>query len=406
LSALSLVLAFALRGLAAGHPPISDEARALHGTFLTLDTHFDTAASLRRPGWSIMERHTWEEDFSQVDYPRLVEGGMDGGFWTIYVGQGSRTPEGHAAARDTALGIALRLREMVAREHRHFELALRADDAERIRKAGRQVVFLSMENGYPLGKDLSLIKTFYDLGVRMLGPVHFANNELADSATDLKGPEWQGLSPLGRQLVEECNRLGIVLDASHASDLVLEQMLELSATPVILSHSGAKAVFDHPRNIPDDLMRKLAAAGGVIQMNVFSSYVAAMPPTPERGAAMRDLFARFGGRNGISTPEAYAAFVEGRRKIEAQYPMPLATFDQFMAHVLHALKVVGPDHVGISGDFDGGGGVEGLMSVAEMPRITTALLSAGYSPEALRKIWGENTLRVLRAAEAHAAAQP
>lgn len=391
---------------AEAYPAITAEARLLHGTFVTLDTHFDTATNLRRPGWSIMDAHTWEDDFSQVDYPRLIEGGMDGGFWTLYTAQGPRTPEGHAAARDTALQIMVRLREMVARHHEYFEIALTAEDAERIRQAGKQIVYFSIENGYPIGTDLTLVQTFYDLGVRMLGPVHFANNELADSSTDPKGPEWGGLSPLGRELVTECNRLGIVLDASHAADTVLDQLLELSATPLVLSHSGCKAVFDHPRNVPDDLLRKLAAKGGVIQMNVFSNYVAALPQVPERTVAMRDLFVKLGGRGAISTPEGFAAFIEERRKIEAMYPMPLATFDQFMAHVLHALEVVGPDHVGISGDFDGGGGVEGLMSIADMPRITTALLAAGYTAEDLKKIWGGNTLRALKAAEDYARRTP
>lgn len=397
---LGLVAAALMR--ADAYPEISPEARALHETFVTLDTHFDTAANLRRPGWSIMDAHTWEDDFSQVDYPRLVEGGIDGGFWTIYTSQGPRTPEGHAEARDTALQIAVRLHTMVARNEEHFEIALTADDAERIRQSGKRIVYLSMENSYPLGKDLTLVKTFYDLGVRMLGPVHFANNELADSATDPKGPEWGGLSPLGKELVKECNRLGIVLDASHAHDTVLDQMLELSATPIVLSHSGAKAVYGHPRNVPDELLRKLAAKGGVIQMNIFSNYVAELPQAPERAAAMRDLFVKLGGRGAVNTPEGFATFVEERRKIEAQYPMPLATFDQFMAHVFHALEVVGADHIGISGDFDGGGGVEGLMSVADMPRISTALLAAGYTAEDLKKIWGGNTLRALRAAEDYA----
>lgn len=380
----------------------ADDARAVHDRALALDTHFDTAASLVRPGWSIMDRHAYTDDYTQVDYPRLIEGGIDGGFWAIYVGQGPRTPEGHAAARDTALQIAVRIREMVARHSAHFELATTAADASRIASAGKQIVYLSIENGYPLGHDLTLVETFYDLGVRMLGPVHFANNELGDSATDPKGAEWQGLSPLGKQLVAECNRLGLVLDASHSSDAVLRQMLELSATPIVLSHSGCKAVYDHPRNIDDDLLRALAAKGGVIQMNAFSTYVAALPQVPERNAATRALFAKYGGRAGLTTPERYAEFLRDRAGLERQHPMPLATFDQFMDHVLHALKIVGPDHIGISGDFDGGGGVEGFMDVTGAPRITARLLAAGYTEADVANIWGGNVLRLLRQAEDHA----
>ena len=402
LSLLPLALALASALPAASLPTVTPEVRALHERLLVLDTHFDSAANLARAGWDVMQRHTVEDDFTQVDYPRLIEGGFDGGFWTIYTSQGPRTPAGHAAARDTALQTALRIHKMIAAHPDKFELALKADDAARIAAKGKQIVFISMENSYPLGQDLTLVKTFYDLGVRVLGPVHIGNNDLADSANDPKGLEWQGLSPLGKQLVAECNRLGIVLDASHASDGTLAQMLELSTTPILLSHSGCKAVYDHPRNIPDELLRKLAAKGGVIQLNAFSSYIATLPATPERNAAQRDLFARYGGRAAQGTPEGAAAYMDARREFEKKFPKALAPFDAFMAHILHALKIVGPDHIGICGDFDGGGGVEGYNDVTGAPRISAALLAAGYTEADLAKIWGGNALRLLRAAEAAA----
>lgn len=390
-------------GLVASLYAIDPAAREVHQRLLVLDTHFDTAVHLAVPGWSVLERRSWERDFTQVDYPRLVEGGVDGGFWTLFVNQGPRTPEGHARARDTALLIALRIREMVARHPAQFALATRADDAARIAAEGRQVVYLSMENGYPLGRDLSLIQTFRQLGVRMMGVVHTSNNELADSATDVKGPEWQGLSPLGREMVAECNRLGIVVDASHASDAALAQMLELSTAPIVLSHSGCKAVTDHPRNVPDELLRTLAAKGGVIQMNAFSAYVTSLPIIPERNRALQALYASFGGWREIDSDAKRIAFLEARREIDRRYPAPVATFDEFMAHVLHALRVAGVDHVGFSGDFDGGGGVADLMDVTGAPRITARLLAEGYTEADLAKFWGGNVLRVLRAAEERAA---
>lgn len=390
-------------GLVASLYAIDPAAREVHQRLLVLDTHFDTAVHLAVPGWSVLERRSWERDFTQVDYPRLVEGGVDGGFWTLFVNQGPRTSEGHARARDTALMIALRIREMVARHPAQFALATRADDAARIAAEGRQVVYLSMENGYPLGRDLSLIQTFRQLGVRMMGVVHTSNNELADSATDVKGPEWQGLSPLGREMVAECNRLGIVVDASHASDAALAQILELSAAPIVLSHSGCKAVTDHPRNVPDELLRTLAAKGGVIQMNAFSAYVTSLPIIPERNRALQALYASFGGWREIDSDAKRIAFLEARREIDRRYPAPVATFDEFMAHVLHALRVAGVDHVGFSGDFDGGGGVADLMDVTGAPRITARLLAEGYTEADLAKFWGGNVLRVLRAAEERAA---
>lgn len=384
--------------IARAHADVPSNARALHERLLVLDTHLDTALHFTRPGWSIVASHDFDSDLSQVDYPRMVAGGLDGGFWVIYTAQGPRTPEGLQAARDSALMTTARLREMVARHHDKFELALSAGDASRIEKSGKRVVYLSMENGYPLGKDISLLRTFYELGVRMFGPVHFANNDLADSATDPKGPEWHGLSPLGKEVVAEANRLGIVLDASHASDDVLDQLIELSQTPIVLSHSACKALTDHPRNVDDERLRKLAAAGGVIQIN--SVYITPAYKNAEHEKEVAALEARY-GRMYTLPAEKVAEFARERRAIDAKYAVPRATFDDFLRHLLHALKVVGPDHVGIGADWDGGGGVEGMNDVAALPRITEALLAAGYSEQDLAKIWGGNVLRVLRSAEEH-----
>ena len=376
-------------------------ARAIHERLITFDTHLDTPSSLRRPGWNIMDRHNVKDDFTQVDQPRMVEGGLDGGFWVIYVGQGARTPEGHAAARDTALQIAVRIREMVAAHPKDFALAAKADDAAVIAATGKRIVYLSMENAYPVGHDVTLVKTFYDLGVRMLSPVHFANNDLADSATDTTGKQWNGLSPLGREVVAECNRLGIILDASHASDDVFDQLIAFSKTPIILSHSGSKAVFDHPRNLDDERIKKLAASGGVIQMNSLSAYLIPTPPNPERNKALQGLMAKYGSRGDLTLEQTKEMAVE-RRALEEKYPVPLATFDDFMKHVLHTLKVVGPEHVGFGADWDGGGGVTGMEDVASSHKITTRLLAEGFSEADCAAMWSGNTLRLLRAAEAYA----
>lgn len=381
--------------------PAINASRSLHERLLVLDTHLDTPAHFARPGWSILDRHEYDTDLSQVDYPRMVEGGLDGGFWVIYTSQGPRTPEGLAGARDSALLTMTRIREMVARHADRFELALSADDAERIVQAGKRVVYISIENGYPIGKDMTLLETFYRLGVRMFGPVHFANNDLADSATDPNGPEWNGLSPLGKQVVAEANRLGIVLDASHASDDALDQMIELSRTPIVLSHSSCKAIHDHPRNVDDARLRKLAAAGGVVQIN--SMYVAPSEQNPEYAQELAKLQARYGRVASLSTERA-AELARERRALRAKYGIRQATFDDFLRHLLHALEVVGPDHVGIGADWDGGGGVAGMNDVVHLPKITEALLEAGYSERDLTKIWGGNVLRVLRAAEEYSRA--
>jgi membrane dipeptidase len=381
---------------------------SVHEQLLTLDTHLDTPANFA-PDWDIMQRHAYAEELSQVDFPRMKEGGLDGGFWAIYTPQGPRTPEGHRNARGAALRTAVAIHEMVARNHDNFELALRADDAAAIALRGKRVVYLSIENSYPVEQDLSLLQDFYALGVRMLGPVHFMNNDLGDSSTDPKGKEWNGLSPLGKQLVAEANRLGIVLDASHASDDVLDQLLALSKTPIVLTHSGCKAVFDHPRNVDDERLRKLAAAGGVIQINSMSEYLIASPPNPERKAAFEKLFKSAGDRKQLDAA-ARAAFARERLAIDQRFPAPHASFDDYMKHVLHALEIVGPEHVGIGADWDGGGGVTGMDDVSGIPKITERLLASGYSKDDLAKIWSGNVLRVLRAAEQYthesAAAHP
>jgi len=384
--------------LAAWAEPLTPEAaKAMQESLITLDSHLDTPANFARPGWDMLDRHK-VEDRSQVDYPRMVEGGLKGGFFAVYTPQGPRTPEGDNAARDAALIRAMEIREMLARHPSEFALALKADDAAAIDAKGKRFVFMSIENSYPLEADLSLMATFQKLGVRLIGPAHFKNNDLADSATDK--PEWHGLSPKGKTFVAEANRLGLMLDASHASDDVLDQMMALSKTPIVLSHSGCKAVFDHPRNIDDNRLRALAANGGVIQVNTFSSYLIATPKNPDRDTAIAVLMKK---AEGPMTPEKEAELGSEMRAIDAKYPSPKASFEDFMNHLNHALKIAGVDHVGIGADMDGGGGVVGMEDVSGYWKITQRLMEEGYSREDLAKIWGGNLLRVMRQAEAYKA---
>jgi len=393
-----LPLAILLAGAAA--PALaqsSPQTKIAHENLIVLDTHFDTPANMAIDGFDIRQRHE-VIDGSQVDYPRMVEGGVDGGFFVVFTPQGPNTKEGNDAARDHALLRTVVIHEMMARNHDLFALATKAEDAAEIAKSGKRFVFISMENGAPVANDLTLMKTFYDMGVRMMSPVHFANNALADSATDPKGPIHGGLSPLGKQFVAEANRLGILLDASHASDEVLDQMLDLSKAPIILSHSGAKAIYDHPRNVPDRLLRKLAAKGGVIQINAFTGYMKATPDNPARRAALAELNRTYGEAREVpeSKREAYRA---ARRAVDEKYPVPRADMDDLMKHILHVAKVAGKDHIGISGDFDGGGGIEGFEDITDFPALTERLIAAGFTQEDLAKFWGGNALRVLKAAD-------
>jgi len=381
-------------------PAVTARARALHEQVLTLDTHLDTPANFALDGWDITKQHDPTKDGSQVDLPRMQQGGLDGGFWAIYTPQGPRTVEGERIARDFAFTRAAAIREMVAAHRNQFELALKADDAPRIAARHKHIVFMSIENGYPVEGDLSLLDTFYALGVRLAGPVHFLNNDLADSATDPKGPEWHGLSAKGRAFVAAANRLGIVIDASHASDEVLDQCIALSKTPVLLSHSGAKAVFSHPRNVDDERLKKLAASGGVIQINFLSDYLIATPKIAEREAALSALFAE--ARKPGLTLAQRESLIARKHEIDQRFPIPRASFEDAFQHLLHAINVVGIDHVGIGADFDGGGGVTGFEDARDYPKITARLLAAGYTQADLEKVWSGNVLRVLRAAENYA----
>lgn len=358
-----------------------------------LDTHLDTPIHFGRAGWDITVRHTYHDDMSQVDYPRMVEGGLDGGFFALYTPQGPLTPQGYASARDWALMRAVHIKEMVAAHPDKFELAYTAADALRIKAAGKRIVFMSMENSYPIGTDLSLVETFHRLGVRLAGPAHFGTNELADSATDK--PRWHGFSPLGKKWLAEMNRLGMVLDASHSSDEVFDQMLALSKTPIILSHSGCKAVYDSPRNLDDERIKKLAEHGGVIQIN--SVYLIKR----EKNEAMDAVDDRLEVIDQLSADEQ-ARLIKDYQAVAAEDHRPRASFDMFMQNLLHALKVAGVDHVGIGADWDGGGGVTGMEDVADLPKVTAALKQAGYSDADVAKIWGGNTLRVLKSAEDYA----
>lgn len=380
---------------------ISEEAQRIHRDAIVLDTHLDTPANFGRPGWSILDNHAALGAFSQVDLPRMREGGLDGGFWVVYTPQGARDIDGNRAARDHGLQRLVQIREMLAAHPEQFELALTSGDARRIEKSGKRVVFISMENAAPLAADPSMLSAWYKLGLRMIGIVHYLNNDFGDSATDPNGPEWSGLSPAGRGLVEQANRLGIVLDASHASDAVLDQLLELSKVPVVLSHTGAKALYDHPRNLDDARLRRLAVKGGLVNVNTYGSYLLDYPTIPEREVALKALDEKYGPWNEM-TVEHIKSYLREQAAIDSKHPLRKATIDDYMGHLLHILKVVGPKHVGIGADWDGGGGVAGLDDVSALPQITERLLQAGYGEQDIRDIWGGNLLRVVDQVQAEA----
>lgn len=386
-SALSLLL---LATSASAHDPVSSADRLAHEQMLVLDTHLDTPTHFERPGWDFDSWHEYAWDQTQNDIPRMEAGGLDGGFFVIYTAQGPLTAEGFAEARNTALLRAAAIQRVVHQNGDKLEFATTAADAARIHASGKRIVYQSIENSYPLGADLSLLRTFYRMGVRMAGPVHGRNNQFADSTTDT--PRWNGLSPLGRQWLAEVNRLGMVVDGSHSSDATFDQLLALSKTPIILSHSGPKAIHDHPRNIDDERMRRLARAGGVMQMN--SLFLAHETRSEER-AAIRARQAKWLDL----TPEERRQLVAEKTALDARQPFSAADFETFMKSMLHAVRVMGVDHVGLGADWDGGGGLPGMEDVSQLPKITARLRKEGYSDRDIEKIWSGNVLRLLRQAE-------
>lgn len=367
-------------------PPIKD----LHSRVLTLDTHLDTPIHFRRSGWSFGDRHDHATDLAQLDLPRMADGNLDGGFFVIFTDQGPLTPEGFAAARAFALKRSGEIDTTIARFPDRILPARQAGDAGRIAEQHKLIAFKSIENSYPLGEDLDLLRKFHGKGVRLAGPVHSLNNQFADSATDK--PRWNGLSPLGRRWVEEMNRLGMVIDASHASDAAFDQMVALSKTPLLLTHSGAKAVHAHPRNLDDERIRKLAAAGGAI------CYTSIYLSDLRLGAERAKLFDRL-DRIGDLTPAEQVELTRAWRALDATEPLWSADFEKYMAGLLHVIKVAGVDHVCLGADWDGGGGVAGLRDITALPKVTAQLKAAGYSDGDIEKMWSGNVLRIMRAAE-------
>ena len=364
-------------GPAAAPPetPVRSPAEAFHHSLMVLDSHLDTPAYFHTPDYDFSRRGDFDTDGTHVDLPRMKEGGLDGGFWVIYTPQGPLDDASYLAARNMAVLRQVSIRELAAKYHEDVELAFTAADAERIFAEGKKIVFQSVENSYPFGTDVSMLETFYAGGLRMVAPVHFRNNQFADSATDVAVLHG-GLSPLGEELVREANRLGLILDGSHASDDSVRDMMA------------------------DDLLIAIAEDGGVIQVNAFGAYLEQLTPSPERQAAIEALQARYGSDASAMDDETRAAYREAMTEINRQHPAPRSTFEKFMEHLLYMLELVGPDHVGIGADWDGGGGVDGMKDVTDLPKVTAALLDAGYSEEDIAKVWSGNLLRLMAEVEA------
>lgn len=375
---------------------LAKRAAKIHHNVLTVDSHCDTPLRFLRSDFDISQRHDSRRGGGKVDLPRMKEGGLDAIFFAAFIGQGPRTPAAHEKVREKAVHIFKVIQDTIKKHSDLAELAFTPDDAYRIEKSDRRAIFIGMENGYPIGNDLSMIQTFYDLGARYITLCHTQNNDICDSSTDTT--EHRGLSEFGKKVVAAMNRIGMMIDVSHASDESLEDILEESRAPVIASHSCARAICDNPRNLNDELLKKLAENGGVIQMCILSAYVKPEEPNPERDAAFKALREKYKNFRSLSPDDQKKAGDEWDA-LEAKYPQKLATVSDVVDHIDHIVKVAGIDHVGIGTDFDGGGSVIGCYDVSEMGNITLELVNRGYSEKQIRKIWGGNLMRVMRKVE-------
>ena len=372
---------------------ITARALAIHERVLTVDTHADTPLRMIEPGFDLAVRHNPLDTGSKVDYPRMKEGGLDAIFFAAFVSQDIRDNEGNKRAKALVTEMIDAVISSTEENSNLVGLALTPKDAYTLEEDGKRAIYLAIENGYPIGDDLANIELFFNKGVRYITLVHSSNNDIADSATDTAGPEHNGLSAFGEQVVREMNRLGIMVDVSHASDDVFFDAIAISEAPIIATHSNARTVTEHDRNMSDEMLRLMAENGGVVQLTLLSSYLRDDPPNPERSAALQEL--RSSMKNVSSmTLEERAERRLAFNEINKKFPTPLATVEDVVDHIDHMVSVAGIDHVGIGCDFDGGGGIDGVLDASEVMNITIELVRRGYSEEDIEKIWGKNVMRV------------
>lgn len=380
---------------------LRQKADRIHRSVLTLDSHNDTPMWLADTTYNFAEDHRGKRPRNRVDIPGMRTGGLDGAFFAVFTSQGERTEEGNLHAMKEALKLFEAIGKTVDRHSGSLEMATTSREAYTINKRGKLAVFIGVENGYPIGNDLKNVEKFYNLGARYITLCHTRNNDLCDSSTDTT--EHQGVSPFGYKVIEEMNRHGMMVDVSHVSDKSFYDAIKASKTPVIASHSCARAICNNPRNLDDAMLKALAADGGVIQMCILSSYVKTPVPYPQRDSAQAALRLKYRGFKGLSDEEMNQARKEWYA-IEDTYPQELATVSDVVDHIDHIVSVAGIRHVGIGTDFDGGGAVKGCEYASEMGNITLELLRRGYSARQIRMIWSGNLLRVMREVEAYASA--
>jgi len=387
------------------------KAEAIHERVITLDTHCDINVK------NFTDSINYTQDLeSQVTLPKMKEGGLDVAWFIVYTGQDSLTTTGYAKALENAMSKFEAIHSLVTDiAPDKIELATTSADVRRIAATGKKVAMIGIENGYPVGMDIGNVKKFYDLGGRYMSLAHNGHSQLSDSNTGEEDGIWlhNGLSDLGKEVIVEMNKLGMMVDVSHPSKEAMRQMIELSVAPIIASHSSARALCDHSRNLDDEQLGWLKTNGGVVQTVAFKHYLntkkndARSEIETEIGKKIMDSL---GGTwyewNKLKhlTSEEREAFYENfdamsrvrTKQLKSRTDLPPAVnVSDFVDHIDYLIGKIGIDHVGISSDFDGGGGVEGWNDASETFNVTLELVRRGYSEEAIGKLWSGNLLRVL-----------
>ena len=371
---------------------LKTKAARIHKAAFTVDSHTDTPLSFSNKKFNIALDNSQVIKHSCVDFPRMKKGGLDAVFFAVFTSQGPRTADGNAKANAKAEQIFDSIYAATNRNSNICGVATTPEEAYKLVKKNKSVVFIGVENGYPIGNDISNVKHFYDRGARYITLCHTKNNDICTSSTDTANTK--GLSVFGVKVVNEMNRLGMMIDVSHASDQSFYDVIKLSKAPVIASHSCSRALCDNPRNLTDDMLQALAANNGVVQMCILSDYVKKSPPNPERDSARQALRKKYNNFQDLKDEQWEAANSEWN-SIDTRFPQVMATVSDVVDHIDHMVKIAGIDHVGIGTDFDGGGGVADCKDVSQMGNITLELVKRGYSKKDIEKIWGGNLMRVM-----------
>ena len=373
-----------------------DKSKRIHETIFTIDTHCDTPMRFMGRGFDPGVKHDPQKNGSKVDFIRMKEGGLDAQFFAAFLGQGKRNEAANLIAIQKANDIIDSIHTVVNRNFDLAEIAINSEDAYRIEKSGKRAIYIGIENGYALGNEISLIEKYYDKGVRYITLCHTKNNDICDSSNDTL--EHNGLSEFGKNVVKNMNDLGMIVDVSHISDKAFYDVIELSKVPVIASHSCSRSICDNPRNMTDNMLIKLKENGGVIQMCILSMYVKEMETSAEHDSAKSAWNEKYPNYSELAEKEKDIAR-EAWYSYNREFPVPLATVSDAVDHIDHIVDLIGIDYVGIGTDFDGGGGLKDCFDVSELGNITMELVKRGYSESDIKKIWGENFMRVFRQVE-------